>query len=235
MILISKIWKFLEHPFSDSQTIDVLTFYIVILGVLLPILGWYGRQYLMKHPFKMSFYDEEIGYTNKKIIEGIHGLFANKFILDIYLRKELAFEQINIRFVKRNLFSHNYFSSSILKPSLYCWKDVQDKKQIWIEKITDLDIKNSPQMATSNFVDGNDLKGGRYGYYKPLYSCPKGSHLMYEIKLYINPNIKDRWNGYISFEHYRGGSHRSYTRRKIIIRNINLKVTECPQFPKVDP
>jgi len=224
VICLEKIWKFLGHPFGDPQTIDLLTFYIVVLGLISGIIGWLGKRYLINRPFIIRFPDKgpyDSGKSNfykKKVIEGVHGLFPDKFILRIKLRSKQNFDEINIRLVKKKYF---------IKPIFWRWIDAYEKNLIYIEKIVDLKTKHSPQVFGHLFWNRDDLRGGRDGYYKPTYSCPKGDYLWYAIKLCINPDI-EKWKGYISFQHVRGGSQRVYCRGQIIIKNTKLELKECP-------
>jgi hypothetical protein len=213
MVLLGKIWKFLGNPFCDPQTIDVLTFYIVVLVLISGIVTWLVRRYLTNHPFTMRFsnegpyYNGDLSLSKTKKIEGVHGLFPDTIILKIKMKKERNLEQINIRLIEKQCFFCN-------------WKDAP-KNSIFIEKITDPINEGASHNTDRKFHDADDTRGGRDGYYRPSCYCPKNDYLWYKVKLHIDPDIK-QWHGYISLQHRRGDANRAYSRAKIIIKNIEL-------------
>jgi hypothetical protein len=238
MILLGKIWKFLGHPFDNPQIIDLLTFYVVVLGLVSTLIGCFVRRYLTNHPFKMDFSDEDFSYNGErhyhksKTIQGVDGLFPiTPLTLRIKLRTERNFEQINIRLVQRRYFSDEFFRN-ILRPVFWYWVDTPTQS-VSIEKIADPKVEADSLKTGRHFYDGDDSRGGREGYYDPPYHCPQGNYLWYQVKLNINPDI-DKWGGYISFQHLLGDSHRAYGRRQIIIKNTKSEVKEFAQSPKAD-
>jgi len=212
--LAGKILNLLGNPFCDPNTVNVLTFYIVLGGLIYGIIRWWWRRHLKSHPFEMRFSDKgpygegESSDSRKKVIRNIHGLGHDPLILKIKLRIERNLEEINIRLVKRKWFRLHHQDAP---------KNLVSVQKI-IDPITDKNCKETKRV----FSEKDDSTGGRDGYYNPPYSCPKGDYLWYEIKLNVNPDIKE-WQGYISLQHRRGDENRRYARGKIIIRNIDLK------------
>jgi hypothetical protein len=174
---------------------------IAFLLLLWGMIRWCRKKYLITYPFKMRFSDD----SREKIIENIPGLGHESLILKIKLKIERNLEEINIRFVKRKWFGLHY-------------QDVP-KNLVSIQKVIDLITEKKPKETGRVFSEKDDSVGGRDGYYNRPYFCPKGGYLSYEIKLNMNPDIKE-WHGYISLQHRSGDENRSYGRVKIIIRNV---------------
>jgi hypothetical protein len=218
IILLVMIWigtfvDLLRKTFPDANTVEILTFYGGLFVVLLAVIRWcYFNYYLVAYPFKMRFSDKgpyDIGkpdISKRKIIQyAHHDVGHERVILRIKLKKEMTFEEINIRFVNKKWFGLYY-------------QDVP-KNVISIEKIIDPIAERNYKETGRAFSPQDDSLGGQDGYYNPPYFCPKGGYLWYEIKLNINPEIKE-WHGYIGFQHRTGGSHRAAEHNEITVRNI---------------
>jgi hypothetical protein len=221
MIINKAIESATNNPWSATAVL------ITILFILWGGVKCSRKQYLIHYPFILKFCDkdpyhnEEVNRTKRKFIEGINGLFAEHiFYLEICLKKELVFEEINIRLVKKKYISPKWFTWKFLKPKLWNWENARNEEILCIEEIRSLDTENA--LSGLLFQMKEDSRGGKNGFYTPSYFCPKGGYLNFKIKLYINPEI-DNWNGYISFKHRRGGAYRPCVRGKLTIKNTNLE------------
>ena len=218
------IWIFIFYPVMfitinaliNSVYVPKLTLGEII-SIVLTLLGTIGysmvlfrRWHIKSYPFKIEiFIDKDLNNIKPnesskiKIIEGMNSLFP-KFTLRIRPRKGIYLEEINIRFVKKQLWK---------------WVDVP-KKVIHITALSAPQIDSISHHTGRFFKSWDDERGGMCGYYIPPLRCPKGSPLFFEIG--IEMRKENELQGYIGFQHKSGDNERNYAHQKIIIKNNEL-------------
>jgi len=138
-------------------------------------------------------------------LHSYYNLTDYQFNLYLEARRKINLEQICIRFVtlkKRHLFTDDEYENV-------------PKEIIKVNRINDPKTIARYGLTNRIFKSCSDEKGGQYGYYNPIYNCPKKEILFFEIRPEVN--VKKYWTGYISIQTLSGDELRTYTRNKISV------------------
>ena len=187
---------------------EIISIVLTLLGAIGYSIVLFWRWHIKSYPFKIEiFIDKDLNNIKPnesskiKIIEGMNSLFP-KFPLRIRPKKGIYLEEINIRFVKKQLCK---------------WVDIS-KEVIYITELCAPQINSINHHTGRFFKSWDDDRGGMCGYYIPPLRCPKGSPLFFEIG--IEMRKENELQGYIGFQHKSGDNERNYAHQKIIIKTF---------------
>lgn len=197
-VMLQNIWRW------ANDNAGGLTLLLLIFGVV-PFLAWVWQRHLTKHPFEITEAQENYEYQGKRTLWGdtiriwcINGIwYKDRINLHFKARRKIDLKQINLRFVEKKI--------------------LEQHKDAPLELISIKEINFPKEQYHSEVTWYDDRRGGKDGIFNPPIKLSKGNVIFLEV--YPNINVPENWEGYISLDNSSGDERRTFSRKKIIIKN----------------
>ena len=195
-------------------TLKIATFISVLIG----LYAGARMLWVRKFPFKVDIFEKQHNeispYEKSDIntIEGINDLFLGFFTMRIQLRSPKLFDEINVKFLKKEGWGP------------FCRWAYVPKNIIVVRQLTDPKIKEDSTVTYRVMEGKDDGNGGMDGWYKPPLNLPKDGILWLKVKysIALDEKVDYKLKCYIGFQHRGGSPHRGYGRKKLTFNNKTL-------------
>jgi hypothetical protein len=199
------------HPSTTTIYIFILT---TLLSAVIFLVRWIWKQYRISHPFDIGEaedYSDGGNLIKSKYasieVECINGLCSHyPMNLHFKVKRKIILQHINLRFVAKS------FPNRITDAP---------------ENVISIDKVHFPQKDKyyAEAIMHHDKKGGMNCIFKEPLNLSEGNVLFLEV--YPSINVKNiinemKWEGFISLDNSAHDEKRTFTRKKVIVTNVNL-------------